>query len=63
MLTKPLEHQPEFTVILLAHVHLVASQVTVKPVYSGHLGTNLKCPDFPGQFTCKWERWDHHQVP
>ena len=36
-----------FTVILMAHDHLVASQLTVKPVYSGHLGTNLKCPDFP----------------
>ena len=21
---------------------------TVGPVYSGHLGTNQKCPDFPG---------------
>ena len=37
-------------------------KATVKPVYSGHLGTSLKCPDFPGQFTCKWVLWDHYQV-
>ena len=21
-----------------------------------------RCPDFPGQFTCKWVLWDHYQV-
>ena len=21
-----------------------------------------RCPDFPGQFTCKWILWDHYQV-
>ena len=33
------------------------SMCKVKPVYSGHLGTSLRCP---GQFTCKWVLWDHY---
>ena len=35
---------------------------TVILVYSGHLWTSLKCPDFLGQFTCKWVLYDHHQL-
>jgi len=26
----------------------VEMKATVKPVYSGHLGTSLKCPDYQG---------------
>ena len=27
----------------------IKNNITVEPVYYGHLGTNKKCPDFPGQ--------------
>ena len=49
------------TSFLLCHVH----GYTVKPVYSGHLGTSLKCPDYQGVLIFQVSLhvfWDHYQV-
>ena len=29
-------------------LYICTEQTTMKPVYSGHPGTNLKCPDYQG---------------